>query len=126
MTQLGTYAESAVAGDAIKLEAAGFELRKAPQPTTELVQVQSLKLTSNTYEGMLFARWAVLPGALSYEFQVATDPLTPNGWRTTTPCPSTSTKLEDLVSGTKIWTRVRGVTTKLAGPWSQVACKIVP
>jgi hypothetical protein len=125
-SQLGAYAEGAVGSDVPKLEAVGFPLRKAPEPIVALDMVTDLKVTSNSYSGTLFARWKPLRGTKTYEVQLCADPAVDAHWRSIKPSPSSSTTIEGLVPGTKMWVRVRGVAKKIVGPWSQPACKVVP
>jgi len=126
VSQLGAYAEGVAGADVQKLESAGFALRKTPEPTVGLDMVTDLKLTSNCYGGVLLARWKPLRGTKSYEVQICADPPSETCWRSIKPSPTSSEKIEDLVSGTKMWVRVRGVARNLVGPWSQPAGKIVP
>jgi hypothetical protein len=125
-TQLATYAENTVAGDAVKLEGAGFTMRKPVLPIGSLAQVQNLRLTSNTYAGKLFARWDPVKGAKSYEVQICADPLVEENFHSITPSTASNCVIEDLPSATRQWLRVRGVAKKSVGPWSQIANKVVP
>jgi len=126
VSQLGAYAEGVVGADVQKLEAVGFALRKTPEPILGLDMVTDLKLTSNSYSGVLFARWKPLRGAKSYEVQICADPTNETNWRSIKPSPCSSEMIENLVPGTKMWVRVRGVARKTTGAWSQPACRIVP
>jgi hypothetical protein len=126
VSQLGAYAEGAVGADVAKLEAAGFPLRKAPEPIIVLDRVTDLKVTSNSYSGVLLARWKPLRGAGTYEVQLCADPVVEANWRSIKPSTSSSTRIEDLAPGRKMWVRVRAVAKKLVGPWSQPAGMIVP
>jgi hypothetical protein len=126
VSQLSAYAEGMVGADVQKLEAAGFALRKTPEPIVGLDMVTDLKLTSNSHGGVLFARWKPVRGAKSYEVQICTDPSNETNWRSIKPSPSSSERIENLVSGTKMWVRVRGVARKTTGAWSQPACRVVP
>jgi hypothetical protein len=126
VSQLAAYAEGAVGGDALKLEGAGFTLRKTPELIIGLDMVDDLKVTSNSYNGVLFARWKPLRGAKSYEVQICADPVVETNWRSIKPSPASKTEIDDLTSGVRIWVRVRGVAKKLVSPWSQPAGKVVP
>jgi hypothetical protein len=126
VSQLAAYAEGAVGSDTQKLEGAGFAIRKAPEPIIGLDMVTDLKVMSNSYSGVLFARWKPLRGAKSYEVQLCADPVVEANWRSIKPSPASKTEIDNLASGTKIWVRVRGVAKKLVGPWSQPAGKVVP
>ncbi len=126
VSQLGAYAEGVAGADVQKLETAGFTLRKTPEPILGLEMVTDLKLSSNSYSGVLFARWKPLRGAKSYEVQICADPPNETNWRSIKPSPTSSETIENLLPGTKMWVRVRGVARKSTGAWSQPACKIVP
>jgi hypothetical protein len=126
VTQLAVYAEATVMGDAVKLEGAGFTMRKPVLPIGTLAQVQNLRLTSNTYAGKLFARWDPVKGAKSYEVQICADPLVEENFHSITPSTASNCVIEDLPSATRQWLRVRGVAKKSVGPWSQIANKVVP
>ena len=126
VTQLAANAEGTVLGDPVKLESANFQLRTTPSPIKGLGQVQSLKLTSNTYAGKLFACWAPVRGAKAYELQISPDPVTPSSWRSLKPSTTSRTVIEDLTSAAKMWLQVRAVSKRTEGPWSQPACKVVP
>jgi hypothetical protein len=126
VSQLAAYTEGAVGCDTQKLEAAGFTIRKTPEPILSLDMVEDLKVSSNSYSGVLFAKWKPLRGAKSYEVQVCRDPVVEENWRSIKPSPASKAEIEHLTSGQKIWVRVRAVAKKLAGPWSQPAGKVVP
>jgi hypothetical protein len=126
ITQIAVYAESAVLGDVVKLEGAGFTMRATAVPISTLPQVENLRLTSNTFAGKLFARWNPVKGAKSYEVQICADPPTDAGWRSLTPSAASTYVIEDLTSATRVWLRVRAVSKKTVGPWSQLANKVVP
>jgi hypothetical protein len=120
------FAESAVLGDAQKLESAGFGLRGTPEPIPTLDMVQGLKLKANDYTGVLFASWKPVRGAKGYEVQLCADPLTEANWESLKPATVSKTVLEDLTTGTKYWVRVRAVAHGLDGPWSQPGWKVAP
>ncbi len=126
ITQIAAYAEGAVLGDPVKLEGAGFTMRKNPQPIGTPGQVQDLRLTSNTFAGRLFARWEPVKGVSSYEVQICPDPVVEANWRGLTPSTASNYVIEGLPSATRQWLRVRAVTKKAVGPWSQLANKVVP
>jgi hypothetical protein len=126
VTHLAAYAESAALGDQQKLESAGFTVRKAPEAIVGLDMVSDLKVTNNSYTGILFAKWKPVRGAKAYEIQICPEPMTMSGWRSIRPSTASRTEIDGLTSGTKIWVQVRAVAKKLAGPWSQPASKVVP
>jgi hypothetical protein len=126
VTQIATYAEGVVLGDQQKLESAGFTVRKTPEPIVSLEMVTDLKVTSNSYNGVLFAKWKPVRGARTYEIQLCPDPVTQTGWRSIKPSTSSRAEIDGLTPGARIWVQVRAVAKKLVGPWSQPASKIVP
>jgi hypothetical protein len=126
VTQIAASCEATANGDAAKLEGAGFEMRATATPINTLTQVQNLRLTSNTYAGKLFARWDPVRGAKSYEVQICADPPTEENFRPLTPATAGTYVIADLPSMTRQWLRVRGVSKKSVGPWSQMANKVVP
>lgn len=88
--------------------------------------MQNLRLTSNTYAGKLFARWDPVKGVKSYEVQICPDPAVEVNFRPLTPATGGNYVIEDRDSMTRQWLRVRGVSKKSVGPWSQLANKVVP
>ena len=85
-----------------------------------------MRLTSNTFAGKLFARWGPVKGAKSYEVEICADPPVEENFHSLTPSTSGTYVIEDLASATRQWLRVRGVSKKSVGPWSQLANKVVP
>ena len=126
VTQLAAYAENITAGDVVKLESGGFEVRKQATPTNVLDAVQHLVLTVNGYPGMLHARWDVLQGAKVYEVQLSLDPVTEANWKSIKPSVSSTTTIENLTSATRVWVRVRGLVKDIEGPFSSPVSCIVP
>jgi hypothetical protein len=126
MTQLAAYAENVTAGDAVKLESGGFELRATPEPIGQLPQVEDLKLTINGFPGRLHARWKALKGAASYDVQISATPATESSWTNVAGSSKSFTTVEELTSGTRMYVRVRGIGKSPAGPWSEPIGKIVP
>jgi hypothetical protein len=126
VSQLAAYSEGAVGCDLEKLEGAGFTIRKNPEPILSLDMVEDLKVSSNSYSGVLHAKWKPLRGAKSYEVQICPDPVVEDNWRSIKPSPASKAEIDRLAPGQKIWVRVRAVAKKLAGPWSQPAGKVVP
>jgi hypothetical protein len=122
ITQLASYAEATVAGDAVKLEGAGFQLRSTPTPVGQLGQVHDLRLSINGFPGMLHARWAPLKGAAAYDVQISTDGV---AWTNADSSTKSRTNIDGLASGVREYVRVRGVG-KTVGPWSSAISAIVP
>ena len=126
VTQLAAYAENVTAGDGVKLESGGFELRALPVPVGQLGQVQGLKVKASIFPGELKAIWKGLRGAKSYEVQYSLDPFSDSTWKSAESVTMNRTEIDSLVSGSKIWVRVRGIGKSPAGPWCEPVCRIVP
>jgi hypothetical protein len=126
ITRMAAFAVSAVAGDAAKLERGGFALRREGTPTRQLAQVANLRVETNGFAGRLKLRWEPVRRAKVYQVQLSSDPQLEANWTTVDPSPSSTMTLDRLVSGQRIWVRVRGVARGIVGPWSQFADKIVP
>lgn len=125
-TQLAAYAEAACNGDPVKLEAAGFAVRKTPEPNGELALVTDLQLKPGKHDGTLKAKWKPTRGAAAYDLQICPDPITEANWRNLAPSSRSRATLRELASGTKLWLRVRAIGKGSAGPWSNPSVKIVP
>jgi hypothetical protein len=126
ITQLAAYAENVTAGDPVKLESGGFELRADAVRVTELGQVEDLKVITNGYPGRFKSDWKPLSGAKSYEVQLSVDPVTDSSWETVKVASASKTTIDDLPSGQRRWQRVRGVVKDITGQWSEPVSKIVP
>jgi len=126
ITQLAAYAENITAGDPVKLEGAGFELRANATAVNELGQVHDLRVITNGVPGRFDLRWDQLTGAKMYEVQITATPATESSWQTVKISAPTKLRIEELASGTRQYVRVRGVTKQFAGQWSNPVDKIVP
>lgn len=130
LARLGAYLEFAAHGDELALQSTGFELhrepvridRSVPPPAPENLRVQRGALS-----GQLDVRFGRVPGAGSYEVQVAVgDPSVEANWRpalTSTTC--TGLTLRDLPPLQTCWVRVRGLIGQTLGPWSAPASVVV-
>ena len=125
-TQLAAYAEGASGGDAAKLEAAGFQTRKTPEPVGPLDEVVNLSVKQAKHEGTLKLKWAPVRGAVSYEVQLCPDPITSAGWQKLDPSSKSRCAITGLTAGTRVWVRVRAIGSSPPGPWSNPATRIVP
>jgi hypothetical protein len=126
ITQLAAYAENVTAGDPVKLESGGFELRANATAVTELGQVHDLRVITNGVPGRFDLRWDALHGAKMYEVQITATPADDASWDTEKISAPTKLRIEGLTSGTRQYVRVRGVAKQFAGQWSSTVDKIVP
>jgi hypothetical protein len=126
ITQLAAYAENITAGDPVKLESGGFELRSNATSVTDLDQVHDLRVVTNGVPGRFEVRWDNVHGAKMYEVQITATPADESSWETAKISAPTRLRIEDLPSGTRQYTRVRAVAKQLTGPWSSTVDKIVP
>lgn len=127
MSKLGRYVDIASDYEESIILTAGMSVRSASSTIT-MSQVQNLRLTPSEESGEVFADWNRVMGARNYRVQVSTDVATPpTNW--TDKLISTKSRCSlnhDLVSGTKIWVRVKALGANDEGAWSDPACKIVP
>ena len=113
--------------DATKWQAVGFTLKGQASAIGPIGQVLNLVITEGDNEGSLDVAWNKLHGAISYEVQISTEPVTGTSWAHNMTVSKSSGTILGLTSGTKIWVRVRGIGAKnVPGVWSDPAVKTVP
>lgn len=129
LRRLVPYLEFAAQGDVTALASTGFDLRRdivrgSPGP---LPAPEGLKLVHGVSSGGVEVRFSKLPGAVSYEIQIAQgDPTLEESWRHATVAPNTrNIVLSGLQPGQKIWVRVRGVKLGSEARWSEPIAIIV-
>ena len=91
-----------------------------------MTRVENLTVKPGDREGQLLARWKRVRGNAAYYIEVSTES-TPKNWK---PYKS-STKAKcildhSLVSGQKVWVRVRAFGARNDGAWSQPVRVTVP
>jgi hypothetical protein len=77
-------------------------------------------------DGALDAVWDPEVNSRTYEVQLTTVDPVAGPWTTKAQPTASTTTLNSMTSGQRVWIRVRGVGTKGQGPWSDPATKIVP
>jgi hypothetical protein len=86
LRKLGAYLEFAAHGDELALQSTGFELHREPvriDRSVPPVAPERLRVQRGTMSGQLDVRFGRVPGAGSYEVQVAVgDPSVETNWRT--------------------------------------------
>ena len=123
LVRLGAYLEFAAHGDELALQSTGFELHREPVRIDRSVPPaapERLRVQRGVMSGQLDVRFGRVPGACSYEVQVAVgDPSVEANWRTVlTSTTCTGVLLRDLPPLQTCWVRVRGLVGQSLGPWS--------
>jgi len=117
----------AAKGDVELIHDAGMQASNDPSPVP-MTQVLNLRLKPSDHEGELFALWNRVSGTRVYQVQIAIENGTlPLVWQDKTTSTKARCSLNDtLVSGQKVWSRVRAVGARGEGAWSDPAVKTVP
>lgn len=137
-------------GDLAKYLSSGFSAKKVATPTGQPAAPLNflLKFTKNDNEGELLATWKKVESAKIYQVMIGTSPTPPaspgsgtnpgtptsgpmpvpgNDWRLAGETTAARLVIQNLVSGTKYYARVRAIGTKgVSSPWSDIAAKICP
>jgi hypothetical protein len=116
-------------GNADIIRSTNMGVKADATPGGLLAQVQNLSLSEGDNPGSLDAHWDPVAGRTNYEVEIClADPAVEANWRLFTSCRKSSATLPGLVSGTRVWVRVRAKAPKEEndGAWSQPAAKIVP
>lgn len=127
LRMLAGQVNEVAAGDINVIHDAGMQGSNEASPVT-MTQVLNLRLAPSDHEGELLAQWDTVRRARFYQVQVCTDTATPpTNWTEKTTSTKARASLNDtLVSGQKVWVRVRAVGANNEGAWSDPATKIVP
>lgn len=127
MRTLAGQVNEVAQGDINVIHDAGMQGSNEAAPIN-MTQVLNLRLAPSDHEGELLAAWDSVRGARFYEVQISTDTSSPPAnWQDKTNTTKAKCRLNDtLVSGQKVWTRVRAVGANDTGAWSDVAWKTVP
>ena len=117
VAQLASYVDSASAGDATKIESAGFEVRATPTPIGELPAPTDLQVLPSEHSGSADVTWKSVYGAKAYSIERAEDAavLVYNVIGTST---KKQTSLNSMVSGKKYWFRVAAIGAAGQSAWS--------
>jgi hypothetical protein len=126
LTQLMAYVQNASGGDAAKIESAGMSVKGRSAPIGPMARVIDLLLSEGDHAGYVDAMWKPVKGAKGYEVQTCPDPISPTGWTPAQPSSKSSTTIQGLTSGAKVWVRVRALGAAGTGDWSDPALKVVP
>jgi len=109
------------------IPAAGMPATNDPRPVY-MTQVLNLRLTPSLNEGEIFARWKFVRRARVYVVEVCTDKVTaPTHWKQHVTTTKARCRLNhSLVSGEKVWVRVRAFGARGPGAWSDLSRLTVP
>lgn len=122
---LGAFTASATAGDAAKIQSAGFSVRSERTPTQMLPAPMGLRARTNGKPGHTQLSWPPLHGAKSYNVQKCADPMTEEGWEFAMSSTTAKVDVNGAEPGQCCWYRVAGVNGKGQGPWSAPVCRPV-
>jgi hypothetical protein len=118
--------EAEAGGDPVLLSSSGYALAATPTPAIAPAQIVNLAVTASDMDGALDAVWDPEVNSRTYEVQLTTVDPVAGPWTTKAQPTASTTTLNSMTSGQRVWIRVRGVGTKGQGPWSDPATKIVP
>jgi hypothetical protein len=118
--------QAATSGDPDRMETTGFRTGKRPTPVGTPDQVTRLVLESGPTEGTLKASWKPVRGVKVYEMETSPDPMGASSWAYKGTATKARAVINNFVSGTRIWLRVRAIGAAGPGPWSDPAVKTVP
>ena len=101
-----------------------FKLKSAPQPTTSMAKVITVKVTFGDKTTELDLIWPPVPKAHSYELQTK---VLGGAWTHAKVSGSSSTTLKGLPTGTLVQIRIRAIgPNDLEGEWSDPIEHLVP
>lgn len=126
VTQLAAYVENASAGDAVKIQSAGMDVRADGAPIGPLPAPTDFVATVGDMDGEIDLDWDSVRGATSYVVERSPDPITPTSWQQAIVVTKSKGTVSGLTSGTKYWFRVAAVGAAGQGAWSDPATKIAP
>ena len=131
---VGSFVEASTAADIAQLLTTGYEVAGAPSgfaPAAAMTQIHNLVLTVGDHEGEIDAAWNPIENTRLYQLQIntSTNPTDETQWKDYgIPQSRSSLPLTGLVSGTRVWVRVRslGAGDKPPGAWSEYCHRMTP
>lgn len=105
---------------------AGFTLSKKPIRLSEIDPPNNLVLKEGNGAGKIDVSVDVLKGAKSYIIELSENINDTTAWKQIKTSTKSANRLENLVSGMRIWVRVSAVGVAGQSSWSDVATRIVP
>ncbi|ACB33577.1 Fibronectin type III domain protein [Leptothrix cholodnii SP-6] len=123
LRRLSVYLEFVAEGDRMALASTGFDLRRDSNRTSgtePLPAPKGFKVLHGAFSGTLDIRLDSLPGAASFEIQIAQgDPTQEANWKhAMTTRPRARITLGDLTPRQDYWIRMRGVGVNGNGRWT--------
>lgn len=113
-------------GDAEKILSAGLDVRREPTPL-RMPALTRLEAGPGRDEGTVRLSWERCPARPTYEIQRALeDPGGRDSWEHAALSTRSRVLLTGQPSGSRLWYRVRAVSPRGAGAWSDPASSIVP
>jgi hypothetical protein len=125
VTDWGGYVQISCGGDAAKVQSAGMDVKAVVTPPTLPPPVQNLSLTAGDNAGEIDAQWDSM-NVRTFQMETSPDPMTSSSWTRQKDVTKSKSVILNLVSGTRVWVRVRAVNPAGEGPWSDPATRIVP
>ena len=126
LVQRMDYVNLKSGGDSVKITSSGFSVRSTPAPIGPLAAPQNVVVFAGDNEGSVIVKWEPVRGAMSYQLEHTTDPNVASSWVNHTNTTRSEALYTGLVSGTRMWFRVRGLGAAGEGAWSDPAVKTVP
>jgi hypothetical protein len=128
LVQVANYVQDASGGDSKKIMSANlhFEHETDLWPFNDPEQVLELSATSGDKPGEIDLAWDPVREADGYEIEFSRESTAPVTWHASAATSQSKTTLTELASGLRLWFRVRAVSTKGVGPWSDPVTKYVP
>ena len=119
--------ESATSGDKTMMLGAGFAVVDSDQaPAGTVGKPERFHVTASDFDGALDMGCDRDPAAKSYEGETTTTPDVESSYKRHTVTTKSSMTATGLTSGTRVYSRMRGIGPNGPGPWSDVVSKIVP
>jgi len=122
------YVQKASGGDSKKIISANlpFEHGIDLWPFNDPKQVTELSASAGDHPGEIDLVWDPVRGADGYEIEISRDLGWPEKWSSCAASARSKTTLEQLDSRQRYWFRVRAVSEKGVGTWSDPVTKFAP
>ena len=121
VTIFATWAVQKCAGDRMKLQSVGLEVRADATPVGPMPAPGNLNSFGGEMEGSIDLQWDPVRGRYNYFLECAQNPAGP--WTTVYTGRASSATCGALTPGAEYWFRVRAQGAAGVGPWSDVTRK---
>lgn len=122
---LGSYVGKKATTEA-QVNSVLMEVKGKPAPRPVPDRVEGLELSPADHDGGLDSHWDPDSDADHFELETNDDPDNATTWKHKCTCTNSRVQINDLISGARVWVRVRGVNAAGAGPWSDPVARRVP